>query len=111
MCSFLWTYYGYPTSTYEGVNVEVMRCRNGEIMADYDQKKNNNEGVDYICGVPDSGTPHAIGYANKSKIPFARPYIKYTPTWSRSFMPVEQVDRNRIARMKQIPVPSCAGLN
>ena len=81
-----------------------MRCKNGEIMAYYDQKKNNNEGVDYICGVPDSGTPHAIGYANKSKIPFARPYIKYTPTWSRSFMPVEQVDRNRIARMKQIPV-------
>ncbi len=104
ICSFLWTYYGYPTSTYEGVNVEVMRCKNGEIMAENDEKKGNNIGVDYVCGVPDSGTPHAIGYANKSKIPFARPYIKYTPTWSRSFMPVEQVDRNRIAKMKQIPV-------
>lgn len=104
ICSFLWTYYGYPTSTYEGVNVEVMRCRNGEILAQNDAEKGNNVGVDYVCGVPDSGTPHAIGYANESKIPFARPYIKYTPTWSRSFMPVEQVDRNRIAKMKQIPV-------
>ncbi len=104
ICSFLWTYYGYPTSTYEGVNVEVMRCKNGEILADNDAEKGNNKDVDYVCGVPDSGTPHAIGYANKSKIPFARPYIKYTPTWSRSFMPVEQVDRNRIAKMKQIPV-------
>ena len=104
ICSFLWTYYGYPTSTYEGVNVEVMRCKNGEILAENDEKKQNNLNIDYVCGVPDSGTPHAIGYANKSKIPFARPYIKYTPTWSRSFMPVEQVDRNRIAKMKQIPV-------
>ena len=104
ICSFLWTYYGYPTSSYEGVNVEVMRLKNGEILAENDEKQGNNAGVDYVCGVPDSGTPHAIGYANKSKIPFARPYIKYTPTWSRSFMPLDQVDRNRIAKMKQIPV-------
>lgn len=104
ICSFLWSYYGYPTSTYEGVNVEVMRCRNGGIMAENDESLNNRKGVDYVCGVPDSGTPHAVGYANESHIPFARPYIKYTPTWSRSFMPVNQGDRNRIAKMKQIPV-------
>lgn len=104
VCSFLWTYYGYPTSCYEGVNVEQMRCRNGEILAENDQKNGKCQGIDYVCGVPDSGTPHAIGYANKSKIPFARPYIKYTPTWSRSFMPNSQVDREIIAKMKQIPV-------
>lgn len=104
ICSFLWSYYGYPTSTYEGVNVEVMRCRNGGIMAESDAEAGNNEGVDYVCGVPDSGTPHAIGYANESHIPFARPYIKYTPTWSRSFMPTNQGDRSRVAKMKQIPV-------
>ncbi len=104
ICSFLWSYYGYPTSTYEGVNVEVMRCRNGGIMAESDTEAGNNLGVDYVCGVPDSGTPHAVGYANESHIPFARPYIKYTPTWSRSFMPAKQGDRNRIAKMKQIPV-------
>ena len=105
ICSFLWSYYGYPTSTYEGVNVEVMRCRNGGIMAQNDCKADNNKDVDYVCGVPDSGTPHAIGYANESHIPFARPYIKYTPTWARSFMPANQGDRNKIAKMKQIPVP------
>lgn len=105
ICSFLWSYYGYPTSTYEGVNVEMMRCRNGSIMAQNDCKADNNKDVDYICGVPDSGTPHAIGYANESHIPFARPYIKYTPTWARSFMPASQGDRNKIAKMKQIPVP------
>lgn len=104
ICSFLWSYYGYPTSTYEGVNVEIMRTRNGSIMAETDTACGNNEGVDYVCGVPDSGTPHAIGYANASHIPFARPYIKYTPTWSRSFMPSTQTDRNKIAKMKQIPV-------
>ena len=104
ICSFLWSYYGYPTSTYEGTNVEVMRCRNGGIMAQNDAKKGNNADIDYVCGVPDSGTPHAIGYANESHIPFARPYIKYTPTWSRSFMPASQKDRNEIAKMKQIPV-------
>ena len=104
ICSFLWTYYGYPTSSYEGVNVEVMRCRNGEIMAENDKESGNNMDIDYVGGVPDSGTPHAIGYANKSGIPFARAFIKYTPTWSRSFMPTEQKDRDKIAKMKLVPV-------
>ncbi len=104
ICSFLWTYYGYPTSTYEGVNVEVMRNRNGEIMADNDKELGNIDDIDYVGGIPDSGTPHAVGYANRSDIPFARPFIKYTPTWSRSFMPPRQADRNTIAKMKLIPV-------
>ncbi len=104
ICSFLWSYYGYPTSNYEGVNVEVMRYRNGEIMAQHDKEVKNAENVDYVGGVPDSGTPHAIGYANESGIPFARPFIKYTPTWPRSFMPSNQTDRDKIAKMKQIPV-------
>lgn len=104
VCAFLWTYYGYPTSTYEGKNVEIMRCDNGVLLAEADMEIKNNLGIDYVAGVPDSGTPHAIGYANKSGIPFARPYIKYTPTWSRSFMPLIQMDRNKIAKMKQIPV-------
>ena len=105
MCAFLWSYYGYSTSSYEGVNVELMRYRNGEIMARHDSESGNCEGVDYVCGMPDSGTPHAIGYANQSHLPFARAYIKYTPTWSRSFTPTKQSDRNRIAKMKQLPVP------
>lgn len=104
ICSFLWSYYGYPTSNYEGVNVEVMRCQNGRIMAQNDMEAKNAENIDYVCGVPDSGTPHAIGYANESGVPFARPFIKYTPTWPRSFMPSHQTDRNKIAKMKQIPV-------
>lgn len=104
ICSFLWSYYGYPTSTYEGVNVEAMRYRNGVIMAQNDKKNQYDEFIDYVGGVPDSGTPHAIGYANESGLPFARAFIKYTPTWSRSFMPTRQTDRNRIAKMKQIPV-------
>ncbi len=104
VCSFLWSYYGYPTSGYEGVNVELMRYKNGEIMAEDDAKKGNNNGVDYVGGVPDSGTPHAIGYANKSRIPFARAFIKYTPTWARSFTPTSQSQRNKVAKMKQIPV-------
>ncbi len=104
MCSFLWSYYGYPTSSYEGTNVEVMRYRNGEIMAERDAEIFPDLNLDYVSGVPDSGTPHAIGYANKSKVAFARPYIKYTPTWARSFTPSNQKDRNRIAKMKQIPV-------
>lgn len=104
ICAFLWSYYGYPTSTYEGVNVEIMRYRNGEIMAENDKKFGNNPHIDYVGGVPDSGTPHAIGYANKSGKAFARAFIKYTPTWSRSFMPQKQTDRNHIAKMKQIPV-------
>lgn len=104
MCAFLWSYYGYPTTSYEGINVEVMRYRNGEIMAESDKENFPDLKLDYVSGVPDSGTPHAIGYANKSHTAFARPYIKYTPTWARSFMPNSQVDRNRIAKMKQIPV-------
>ena len=105
ICSFLWSYYGYPNSTYEGVNVEVMRYRNGEIMAAHDKKVGNAEDVDYVGGVPDSGTPHAIGYANGSHIPFARAFIKYTPTWARSFTPTRQQERNRVVTMKLIPVP------
>ena len=104
MCSFLWSYYGYPNSTYEGVNVEIMRYRNGGIMAAHDKEVGNAETVDYVGGVPDSGTPHAIGYANQSHIPFARAFIKYTPTWARSFTPQKQIERNRIAKMKQVPV-------
>ena len=105
ICSFLWSYYGYPTSGYEGVNVESMRYRNGEIMAQNDYKNGKIYKIDYVSGVPDSGTPHAIGYANKSDVPFARPFIKYTPTWSRSFTPTKQAERNKIAKMKLIPVP------
>ncbi len=104
VCSFLWTYYGYPNAVYEGVTVETMRTRNGEIMAEMDKANGTLPDVDYICGVPDSGVPHAIGYANKSGIPFARPFIKYTPTWPRSFMPQNQEMRNRVAKMKLIPV-------
>ena len=104
ICAFLWSYYGYPTSSYEGVNVEIMRYRNGALLARADQPKHKNDPLDYVGGVPDSGTPHAIGYANESRIPFARAFIKYTPTWARSFMPVNQSERNRVAHMKQIPV-------
>lgn len=104
ICAFLWSYYGYPTSNYEGINVETMRYRNGEIMAKSDKESGKAEGIDYVGGVPDSGTPHAIGYANASGIPFARPFIKYTPTWPRSFMPSHQSERIKIAKMKQIPV-------
>ena len=104
ICAFLWSYYGYPTSTYEGVNVEMMRCKNGEIFAKNDSKTHDVHEIDYVGGVPDSGTPHAIGYSNACKVPFARPYIKYTPTWSRSFMPVNQTERNKVAKMKLIPV-------
>lgn len=104
ICAFLWTYYGYPNSCYEGINVEVMRNRNGRIMAETDGKNMDLSRIDYISGVPDSGTPHAIGYANKSGVPFGRPFIKYTPTWPRSFMPQNQDERNQVAKMKQIPV-------
>lgn len=105
ICSFLWTYYGYPNSNYEGVNVEVMRYRNGAIMAKDDKKRGLAQDVDYVAGVPDSGLPHAIGYANECGKPFARPFVKYTPTWPRSFMPANQKIRNQVAKMKQIPVP------
>ncbi len=105
ICSFLWAYYGYPTSSYEGVNVEVMRCKNGEILAEQDRKNGVAQDIDSVAGVPDSGVPHAIGYANNSDAPYARPFIKYTPTWSRSFTPTKQSERAKVAKMKQIPVP------
>ena len=104
VCAFLWSYYGYSTSNYEGVNVEVMRYRNGEIMAESDMATGLYDDIDYIGGIPDSGTPHAMGYANKSGIPFARPFIKYTPTWPRSFMTPRQAERCKVAKMKQIPI-------
>ena len=105
ICAFLWSYYGYPNSNYEGVNVEVMRYRNGAIMARDEKKRGQRPDVDYVAGVPDSGIPHAIGYANESQAHFARPFVKYTPTWPRSFMPTNQDVRNQVAKMKQIPVP------
>ena len=101
ICSFLWVYYGYPTSTYEGVNVESMRYECGKLLAKRDEAR-----PDVVAGVPDSGIAHAIRYANESGIPFARPFIKYTPTWPRSFMPQNQGQRNLIAKMKLIPVDS-----
>ena len=105
ICAFLWTYYGYPNSNYEGVNVEVMLYRNGEIMARDEVAQGRLPKVDFVAGVPDSGLPHAIGFANRSGKPFARPFVKYTPTWPRSFMPANQEVRNQVAKMKQIPVP------
>ena len=105
ICAFLWVYYGYPNSNYEGQNVEVMRYRNGAIMAKNDREQNLLPDVDYVAGVPDSGLPHGMGYASESGKPFARPFVKYTPTWPRSFMPSNQAVRNRVAKMKQIPVP------
>lgn len=104
MCAFLWSYYGYPTSIYEGINVEAMRYRMGATIAERDMEQGRSMDIDYVGGVPDSGTPHAIGYANRTGIPFARAFIKYTPTWARSFTPARQVDRNKVAKMKQIPV-------
>ena len=105
ICAFLWSYYGYPNSDYEGINVEAMRYRNGAIMAKNDELiQNGNCNIDYVGGVPDSGTPHAIGFSNESHLPFARAFIKYTPTWARSFMPTSQKERNNVAKMKQIPV-------
>ncbi|WP_296241891.1 amidophosphoribosyltransferase [uncultured Faecalicoccus sp.] len=100
ICSFLWVYYGYPTSTYEGINVECMRNRCGEILSTRD----DHTDIDSVAGVPDSGIAHAVGYSNATKIPFSRPFIKYTPTWPRSFMPTSQAQRNMIAKMKLIPV-------
>ena len=104
VCAFLWSYYGYPTSTYEGVNVEAMRYRNGAAIAERDMEQGRSMEIDYVGGVPDSGTPHAIGYANRTGKAFARAFIKYTPTWSRSFTPARQADRKKVAKMKQIPV-------
>ena len=99
ICTFLWVYYGYPSASYEGVNVEEMRYNCGKLLA-----RRDNVDVDVVAGVPDSGTAHAVGYANESGIPFSRPFIKYTPTWPRSFMPTIQTQRNLIAKMKLIPV-------
>ena len=104
ICAFLWSYYGYPTSTYEGINVEAMRYRNGAAIAERDMAQGRSMELDYVGGVPDSGTPHAIGYANRTGKAFARAFIKYTPTWSRSFTPAKQSDRKKVAKMKQIPV-------
>ena len=100
ICAFLWIYYGYPSSTYEGMNVEVVRYRNGEKMA-----KNDVVDIDMVAGIPDSGLGHAIGYSNEAKVPYGRPFVKYTPTWSRSFMPQNQDMRNLVARMKLMPIP------
>ena len=105
ICAFLWAYYGYPNSNYEGRNVEVMRYKNGEIMARNEMEAGIMPDVDYVAGVPDSGLPHGIGYSNYSHKPFSRPFVKYTPTWSRSFTPTNQAVRNQVAKMKQIPVP------
>ena len=99
ICAFLWVYYGYPASSYEGINVETMRYRSGEALA-----RNDDVIIDLVAGIPDSGTSHALGYANFSKIPFCRPFVKYTPTWPRSFMPQDQKVRNLVARMKLIPI-------
>lgn len=105
ICAFLWVYYGYPNSNYEGVNVECMRYANGSIMARDEALAGTMPQVDYVAGVPDSGVPHAIGYSTESGQTFARPFIKYTPTWARSFMPTNQEVRNRVAKMKQIHIP------
>ena len=99
ICSFLWVYYGYPASTYEGMNVEAMRYRSGALLA-----RNDDVEVDFVAGIPDSGTAHAIGYANEARIPYSRPFVKYTPTWPRSFMPQDQSVRDLVARMKLIPI-------
>lgn len=100
ICTFLWVYYGYPAASYEGVNVEQMRYNCGKLLA----KRDKGVTADVVAGVPDSGTAHAVGYANESGIPFSRPFVKYTPTWPRSFMPTIQTKRNLIAHMKLLPV-------
>ncbi|MFX0083477.1 MAG: amidophosphoribosyltransferase [Candidatus Hodarchaeota archaeon] len=99
ICAFLWVYYGYPASNYEGINVEVVRYKCGSYLA-----KNDDVKIDLVAGIPDSGTAHGLGYANEAKIPFSRPYVKYTPTWPRSFMPQDQSIRDLVARMKLIPI-------
>lgn len=104
ICAFLWTYYGFPNANYEGKNVELVRMNNGKIMAEEERANGTLPKVDYVSGVPDSGTPHAIGYAQGSGLPFARPFIKYTPAWARSFIPTNQSERKKVAKMKQIPI-------
>ena len=105
ICAFLWGYYGYPNSNYEGRNVEMMRYRNGEIMARDEKARGTLPDVDFVAGIPDSGVPHALGFANESRAQYARPFVKYTPSWPRSFTPPTQALRNQIAKMKQIPIP------
>ena len=105
ICAFLWTYYGYPNSTYEGRTVELMRMKDGALLAKADQTADVAQDVDAVGGMPDSGTAYGIGYSNESGKPFTRPFIKYTPTWPRSFMPSVQSLRNEVAKMKIIPVP------
>ncbi len=104
VCAFLWTYYGFPNANYEGKNVELTRVKNGKIMAEREKVNGTMPKVDYVSGVPDSGTPHAIGYSQGSNIEFARPFIKYTPAWARSFIPTNPSERKKVARMKQIPI-------
>ena len=99
ICSFLWVYYGYPASSYEGINVESVRNQCGRALA-----KNDDVDIDLVAGIPDSGIGHAIGYANEKKIPYVRPFVKYTPTWPRSFMPQNQSIRDLVAKMKLIPI-------
>ncbi len=99
ICSFLWVYYGYPASNYEGINVEVVRYRCGAYL-----RKEDDLEIDLVAGIPDSGTAHGLGYANEAQIPYARPFVKYTPTWPRSFMPQEQSIRDTVAKMKLIPI-------
>jgi len=99
ICSFLWVYYGYPASSYENINVEEVRYRCGKNLAN-----NDNLDIDIVAGIPDSGTAHGLGYANQAKVAFSRPFVKYTPTWARSFMPQEQETRDNIAKMKLIPI-------
>ncbi len=99
ICSFLWVYYGYPASNYEGINVETVRYKCGSYLA-----KNDDVEIDLVAGIPDSGTAHGLGYANEAKIPFSRPFVKYTPTWPRSFMPQDQSIRDQVAKMKLIPI-------
>ena len=99
VCSFLWVYYGYPASNYEGINVESVRNRCARALA-----KNDDVDIDLVAGIPDSGIGHAIGYANEKKIPYVRPFVKYTPTWPRSFMPQNQSIRDLVAKMKLIPI-------
>lgn len=103
LCAFLWVYYGYPSSSYEGVNVEEFRYRDGTSMADADDVR-----ADGVAGIPDSGTSYAVGYSHRTGIPFVRPFVKYTPTWARSFMPQSQEDRELVARMKLIPIRELA---
>lgn len=103
ICSFLWVYYGYPSSSYEGINTEDVRYRNGQYISNTDAESGDLD-IDLVCGIPDSGVGHALGYANAAGIPYRRAFVKYTPTWPRSFMPQNQKKRNLVARMKLIPV-------